>query len=367
MTSKECPVDLRASLDTLIFSSNRLEIEELHMIREFMRKKFTNIYVDKANSNSDKLVNILVLDKLTVKPYPEAELICRLKAICERENIDFSFPQLVNPLIIDANLHDKRKIPTIPIFKMNDDSNSQFQEKIRIDFTASGSNFNDIPIHIPINNNVPQENSYLSFQPRMDNNFNNTNNFLNPILNPVIPIILNNRDSILNQPNSQSYSNLNNLENNHIKNPTTHNLSKGIDKKQDQLQNDYANHYAINLIIPQTNRDKNIDGKYKNISNNSSLPSLPNAYNTFACPDKRDNFTKMNGGLPPNIVDNNFNMSFPEFKCENFNNIKAGLTTDGNLSSGENIDFKNFPEIKDINFNHNLGLPSIESTHNKNE
>ena len=113
MMNKDCPNDIRAALDTLIYSSSRLEIEELHAVRKFIAHKFTNIYVDKANANVDKLVNVNVVDKLTIQQYPEVELISRLKAICSAENIDFNFPQMVNPLVFDNSDLNNQKIPGI--------------------------------------------------------------------------------------------------------------------------------------------------------------------------------------------------------------------------------------------------------------
>ena len=39
MTSSECPPDLRAQLDSLIYASTRVEIEELQTLRQIIAKK----------------------------------------------------------------------------------------------------------------------------------------------------------------------------------------------------------------------------------------------------------------------------------------------------------------------------------------
>jgi len=96
---EKCPDDLRASLDTLIYASTRLEIEELHKIRELIRKKYGEIYISKANANVDGLVNLNVVDKLKIRQTADPYLIARLKQICRDEGIKYDFPQDVIPFV----------------------------------------------------------------------------------------------------------------------------------------------------------------------------------------------------------------------------------------------------------------------------
>ena len=175
MTSKECPLDLRASLDTLVYSSTRLEIDELHMVREFIKTKYTNIYIDKANSNVDKLVNINVVDKLTVKPYPEPELISRLQAICEKENINFNFPQIINPFEVKNNpVQENPNIPN-PNYPMYDIYPQSYQ-----DYNPQQNNQFNPQYNQGFN---PQQNNQGFSNPPFDQGQNNFNNFPNNFSN----------------------------------------------------------------------------------------------------------------------------------------------------------------------------------------
>ena len=92
MTHDECPVDLKANLDTVIYSSSRLEVEELHKIRDLIRMKYGDMYISKGDSNADGLVNKNLIEKLRVKQSSDTLLTVRLKQLCKEENINFEFP-----------------------------------------------------------------------------------------------------------------------------------------------------------------------------------------------------------------------------------------------------------------------------------
>ena len=92
ITSTECPPDLRAQLDTVIYASSRLEFEELYRIRDLIMRKYGSGYITKADSNVDKLVNINLVEKLRIKPASGTFLIIRLKQLCKQQKIPFEFP-----------------------------------------------------------------------------------------------------------------------------------------------------------------------------------------------------------------------------------------------------------------------------------
>ena len=98
MTSRECPPDLRAPLDTVIFASTRLEVEEMHKLRELIMLKYGNMYVTSADSNKDGLVNVNLVEKLRVKPAADAFITIRLKQLCKEDKINFEFPQEIQPI-----------------------------------------------------------------------------------------------------------------------------------------------------------------------------------------------------------------------------------------------------------------------------
>ena len=96
VTSTECPPDLRAQLDTVIYASTRLEGEELYKLRDLIMRKYGMAYITKAESNADKLVNINLVEKLKIKPASDAFLTIRLKQLCKEKNIPFEFPCEIN-------------------------------------------------------------------------------------------------------------------------------------------------------------------------------------------------------------------------------------------------------------------------------
>ena len=96
VTSTECPPDLRAQLDTVIYSSTRLEFDELYKLRDLIMRKYGSAYVSKAESNADKLVNINLVEKLRIKPASDAFVTIRLKQLCKEQKIPFEFPCEIN-------------------------------------------------------------------------------------------------------------------------------------------------------------------------------------------------------------------------------------------------------------------------------
>ena len=92
ISNNECPPDLRAQLDSVIYASTRLEFEELFKLRDLILRKYGSAYIQKAENNVDKLVNINLVEKLKIKPASDAFLIIRLKQLCKEKKIPFEFP-----------------------------------------------------------------------------------------------------------------------------------------------------------------------------------------------------------------------------------------------------------------------------------
>ena len=86
ITSNECPPDLRAQLDSVIYASTRLEFEELLKLRDLIMRKYGSAYIQKAENNVDRLVNVNLVEKLKIKPASDAFLIIRLKQLCKEKN-----------------------------------------------------------------------------------------------------------------------------------------------------------------------------------------------------------------------------------------------------------------------------------------
>ena len=95
ISNSECPAELRAPLDSIIFAANKLEINELMTFKEKIKQKYGTAYISKAENNTDKLVNENLVDKLKVTIFNEQVVKIRLKRICQDKKINFAFPDEV--------------------------------------------------------------------------------------------------------------------------------------------------------------------------------------------------------------------------------------------------------------------------------
>ena len=95
-SSNECPADLRKQLDSVIYASIRLEIEDFLKLKDTIKRKYGENYITKAEKNVDKFIDEFLIDKLQVKLYPESLINIRLKQICNENNIKFNFPMEEN-------------------------------------------------------------------------------------------------------------------------------------------------------------------------------------------------------------------------------------------------------------------------------
>ena len=102
ISNTECPADLRAQLDSVIYAGTRMEIEELHTLRDMIMRRYGQSYIMKADSNADKLVNVNLVEKLRIKPASDVFVTIRLKQLCKEQKIPFEFPmEIENDVAID--------------------------------------------------------------------------------------------------------------------------------------------------------------------------------------------------------------------------------------------------------------------------
>jgi hypothetical protein len=95
--AQEVPPDIKAQLDTLIYASSRMEIDDLYQLRNLVQRKFGNYYIESADQNKDGLVNVNVIEKLKIKPPVDAFLTIRLKQLCKEKKINYEFPEEIAP------------------------------------------------------------------------------------------------------------------------------------------------------------------------------------------------------------------------------------------------------------------------------
>lgn len=97
MEANEVPPDIKAQLDTIIYASSRVDIDDLYKLRDLVQRKYGSYYIQAADQNKDGLVNINVIEKLKIKPPVDAFLTIRLKQLCKEKKIKFEFPEEIAP------------------------------------------------------------------------------------------------------------------------------------------------------------------------------------------------------------------------------------------------------------------------------
>ena len=108
----ECPAELRAPLDSIIYAANKLEIPELMLFKEKILQKYGSSYISKAENNMDKLVNENLVAKLRVTVFNEQIIKIRLKQLCLKKKIVFNFPEdlIVNVDEVPPDMNQMRNI-----------------------------------------------------------------------------------------------------------------------------------------------------------------------------------------------------------------------------------------------------------------
>ena len=109
ISNNDCPAELRAPLDSIIYAASRSEIEELMKFKEKILQKYGAAYISKAENNTDKLVNENLVAKLRVTIFDEHVVKIRLRQLCMKKKVNFTFPDevIVN---VPTNLNTNRNI-----------------------------------------------------------------------------------------------------------------------------------------------------------------------------------------------------------------------------------------------------------------
>ena len=196
ISSTECPPDLRAQLDSVLYASTRVEISEFQVLRDLILRKYGQNYIAKADANVDKLVNVNLEEKLRVKSASDVLLVIRLKQLCKEKKIQFEFPAEV--LDTDFNVNPGNPYGGQP---------NPFDMPGQNNFNPYSSNIG--PQNMNNNFNNFNNNNNNPYGPPQNNNFNNNNNPYGPPQN--------------NNINSNNNSNFNpygsNMNNNNNNNP----------------------------------------------------------------------------------------------------------------------------------------------------
>ena len=332
INSSQCPNDMRASLDTVLFASTRIEITEFKEFRDFMTIKFGGIYVSNATQNIDKLVNRQIVDKLTFTPNPEPFLISRVKQICKEEEIDYTFPEEVIP--VDFNQINSEGLGQIqPMtfgtdsLQINNENNSNNQGNFQVLPTKSFIEFEG--------KSNPNQGTGMTTgsQPfNYDPNFGDSQYF-----NQGNPNNQNMQSQNFNNLNNPSYYNNSNNSNNQSNNVSQ--VSGNFNQPnnyQPNYQQDYQpNFQNVNSDFqggPRYNVNMNPSQNQNDIdySQPNSISNSNNVNNNYQLPNNQGSFNPIN----QNQINENISHS------QNVNNnsvIKPNSQSQFNPNQGSNI------------------------------
>ena len=87
---KTCPNDLVGPVSTLIWCSDRVEIDELVPIKNQFYYKYGGAFVQEAQENSNCMVNASVLKKLAIQPPSAYSVQEYLKEIAKEFKVEWS-------------------------------------------------------------------------------------------------------------------------------------------------------------------------------------------------------------------------------------------------------------------------------------
>ena len=115
--NKECPMELKAPLNTMIYAAPKYKIKELKEFRNVFKEKYGSKYIDNVDENEDHLVNEVLIEKININNYSEQLLTIRLKLICQEKKIDSQFLENINQQSQQASEQNKnsriQKVSTI--------------------------------------------------------------------------------------------------------------------------------------------------------------------------------------------------------------------------------------------------------------
>ena len=168
VSKNECPADLRAPLDSIIYAATRVEIEELMKFRDKIKQKYGEAYILKADRNGDKFVNQNLEEKLKITAFSQEVIKIRLKQLCIEKKLNIPLGDIApggdwEPTNVDLNM-DKNPYesmrPNLPSQSFVQKNSGNFNQGPYPDFGQQPPNqggFQDgFPRQDPYNNNQGQ-------------------------------------------------------------------------------------------------------------------------------------------------------------------------------------------------------------------
>jgi len=183
--SKECPLDIKEAVCTIIYAAPRAEVKELNAIREMLIIKFGRELATCAVHNKDNCVNARIVHKLSIQT-PENYLVFQyLNEIAKSYNLEWKADFAIEPVQLET--------PTVL-----QTPQTMFPDPPRTMFPDPPKSISSIPNNVPDSSfpSFPQ-NSIPTFNPNAmpGGNYANVTNYAN------VPSFLNEGNI---QPNSKN-------------------------------------------------------------------------------------------------------------------------------------------------------------------
>jgi len=131
--NKECPIELRPLLNTVIYIAPKLKIKELKIFRDIFKDKYGKDYIKKVDNNEDDSVNEVLIEKLKDNIYSDVIINTRLKLICQEKIIDSQFLESLNTNQVTTSDIFLRLRTVNTLHSSSNISNSQRGERKEID------------------------------------------------------------------------------------------------------------------------------------------------------------------------------------------------------------------------------------------
>lgn len=242
MFNERCPDDIRGTVDTMIYASSRVNMTEFQKLREMIGLKYGDQFISEANANVMGLVNVNIIQKLSIKPVSEGAIMARLKLLNNEENCGYEFSETFEPIGLQGSGQN-----------FNAEKNS------------FNPNFNQVETN--------KDNMFPSFNQGnigFSNNFNQSN--------------FNEQSNFNQQPNFNQQSNFNPTSNLSVQSS----ISKGNDIGGYPQVNDFQSYPQIgnNQFQGNVNQMPNVQSNFQPQVNSSDFPNTFNPDMFFPEPKK---------------------------------------------------------------------------------
>ena len=173
LSKKECPISLRPPLDSVLYASVRLQLEDLKQFREIIIQMYGRDYVKIAINNEDKIANQDLISKLKEANLTEATIKERLTKVikelqakanntnsAKKEEKDiFGGDTVGNTIILNPQPSENIPIDLITRLNIDDNNSASNTDKNQIFDTLGGNTVETMHLSVanPDNKTNPYE------------------------------------------------------------------------------------------------------------------------------------------------------------------------------------------------------------------